>query len=198
MWPWAWPHPKRQSPHRRHRRPQKTAGYTAVTTLSNAKLPGNVGTVDLYLPENAEGPVPVVLWTAGSAWLADSGNREGEHVARLLTEHGYAVAAVAVRSSSQALFSAQIHDAKAAVRWLRVHAEQYNLDGECIAAMGNSSGGWTSTMLGVTSNDPTSRARSGLPGLPVRCRRSWISTGPPTSCRWTSTCCPERASRSSP
>lgn len=95
---------------------QETAGYTAVTGLSYADLPGIAGTVDLYLPENAEGPTPVVLWTAGSAWLADSGNREREHVAQQLTEHGYAVAAVAIRSSSQAQFPAQVHEAKAAVR----------------------------------------------------------------------------------
>ena len=143
---------------------QQEADHTAVTGLSYAELPGNAGTVDLYLPRNAEGPTPVVLWTRGSAWLADNGNDGGEAVARELTEHGYAVAAVAIRSSGQAPFPAQVHDAKAAVRWLRTHAETYNLDGDRIAAMGNSSGGWTATMLGVTSNDPALEGAVGTTG----------------------------------
>lgn len=133
---------------------EESSGYTALLGLSYAELPGNAGTVDLYLPQHAKGPVPVVLWTHGSAWLGDNGNEFGDAVAKELTQHGFAVAAVAIRSSSQAQFPAQIHDAKAAVRWLRANSEKYHLDKGRIAAMGDSSGGWTASMLGATSNDP--------------------------------------------
>lgn len=139
-------------------------GYSAVTGLSYAELPGNAGTIDLYLPEDANGPTPIVLWSAGSGWMGDNGNGGGERVAKELTQHGYAVAAVAIRSSSQAQFPAQLHDAKAAVRWLRANAQEYGLDGDRIAAMGDSSGGWASTMLGVTSNDPALEGSVGTTG----------------------------------
>lgn len=143
---------------------QEGLGYSAVTGLSYADLPGNAGTIDLYLPEDADGPTPIVVWSAGSGWMGDNGNAGGERVAKELTQHGYAVAAVAIRSSSQAQFPAQLHDAKAAVRWLRAHAQQYRLDGDRIAAMGDSSGGWASTMLGVTSNDPAFEGSVGTTG----------------------------------
>jgi acetyl esterase/lipase len=143
---------------------QRSGGYNALPGLSYAELPGNAGTVDLYLPQNTKGPTPVVLWTHGSAWLSDNGNEFGEVVAKELTRHGYAVAAVAIRSSGQAQFPAQVHDAKAAVRWLRANAEEYHLDGDRIAAMGDSSGGWTSTMLGVTANDPELEGNVGITG----------------------------------
>jgi acetyl esterase/lipase len=124
--------------------------YEAVLGQTYADLPGNAGTIDLYLPTRARGRAPVVLWTAGSAWMADNGNAGGEFWAARLAPEGYAVAAYAVRSSSQATFPAQLHDAKAAVRWVRAHAREYGLDPHRIAAMGNSSGGHVSALLGAT------------------------------------------------
>lgn len=127
--------------------------YTAILGLRYADLPGNAGTVDLFVPTGVHGKVPVVVWSAGSGWMGDNGNRGGERIAQALAPHGYAVAAVAVRSSSQAVFPAQVNDAKAAVRWLRANAAEYRLDPGRFAAMGNSSGGWVAAMLGVTGND---------------------------------------------
>ena len=143
---------------------QKDGTYTALSGLKYAELPGNAGTLDLYLPQDSHGPIPVVLWTHGSGWLRDNGNELGDIVANNLTESGYAVASVAIRSSSQAQFPAQLHDAKAAVRWLRANAARYNLAGDKIAAMGDSSGGWTATMLGVTSNDSALEGAEGVTG----------------------------------
>ncbi|WP_406690979.1 alpha/beta hydrolase [Saccharopolyspora sp. ID03-671] len=133
--------------------PRATGGhpYVAMRDLAYAPRIGNAHRMDLYLPAEAAGPVPVVLWSAGSAWRADNGTTGGERVARALCARGYAVAAVAVRSSTQGRFPAQVHDGKAAVRWLRAHATRYGLDGARIAVMGNSSGGWLASMLGATA-----------------------------------------------
>ncbi|MEB3370895.1 alpha/beta hydrolase [Saccharopolyspora mangrovi] len=133
--------------------PRATGGqpYVVMRDLGYAPRVGNAGRMDLYLPAEAAGACPVVMWTAGSAWLADNGNSGGERVARALCARGYAVAAVAVRSSQQARFPGQVHDGKAAVRWLRANAARYGLDGERIAVMGTSSGGWLASMLGATA-----------------------------------------------
>jgi alpha/beta hydrolase fold len=124
--------------------------FVAIRGIEYAPRVGNAHVLDLYLPRHARGLVPVIIWSAGSAWLGDNGNQGGEVLAQHFTPHGFAVAAVAVRSSSQATFPAQVHDGKAAVRWLRAHARRYHLDPGRFAAMGNSSGGWLAAMLGVT------------------------------------------------
>jgi acetyl esterase/lipase len=126
--------------------------FIAIKGLEYAPRVGNAHVLDLYLPTPARGRVPVIIWSAGSAWLGDNGNQGGEVLAQHFTPHGFAVAAVAVRSSSQATFPAQVHDGKAAVRWLRAHARRYHLDPGRFAAMGNSSGGWLASMLGVTGS----------------------------------------------
>jgi hypothetical protein len=83
--------------------------------------------LDLYLPAGAK-PWPVVIWTGGSAWMADTGKRHAGALALRLNPAGYAVAGVSIRSSSQVKFPGQLHDIKAAVRWLRANAATYNLD----------------------------------------------------------------------
>ncbi|WP_125777918.1 alpha/beta hydrolase [Antribacter gilvus] len=137
---------------------------TRVMGLQYADLPGNAGTVDLYLPADQRKPAPVIVWSAGSGFMGDNGNSRGERIAAALSHRGYAVAAVAVRSSSQAIFPAQVNDAKAAVRWLRAHADEYNLDPDRFASMGNSSGGWVASMLATTGNDPALEGAVGLTG----------------------------------
>lgn len=129
-----------------------------------AALPGRAGTMDLFIPATGSGPFPVVMWTSGSGWTSDQGNVGGESVASYLLAQGYAVASFSVRSSDQAVFPAQVHDAKAAVRWVRANAGRFGLDPDRIAASGNSSGGWIATMLGVTGGHPQLEGTVGVQG----------------------------------
>lgn len=109
--------------------------------------------LDLYIPD-ASRPVPLVIWTGGSAWLADTGKLTAGRLASQLLPAGYAVAGVSIRSSHQVKFPGQLHDIKAAVRWLRANALKYNLDAAHIGIMGDSSGGWTAAMAAVTGDVP--------------------------------------------
>ncbi|MFK7848731.1 MAG: alpha/beta hydrolase fold domain-containing protein [Rhodothermales bacterium] len=110
--------------------------------------------LDLYLPENADGPVPVVIFTGGSAWFSDNTKEAARRIAPKLLAAEFAVAGVSIRSSTQAKFPAQVHDIKAAIRWLRANAGTYNFDANHIGIMGGSSGGWTSAMAAVTGDAP--------------------------------------------
>ena len=121
-------------------------------------------TLDLYIPAGATRPMPVVIWTAGSAWSADTGKTNAGGVAAQLHPAGYAVAGVSIRSSSQVKFPGQLHDIKAAIRWLRANASQYNLDANHIAIIGDSSGGWTSMMAAVTGDAPELEGTVGITG----------------------------------
>jgi acetyl esterase/lipase len=130
-----------------------------------ADPPGSNGhKLDLYIPGDAKGPLPVVVWTAGSAWMADTGKNSGGLVAQQLNPAGYAVAGVSIRSSSQTKFPGQLHDIKAAIRWLRANATKYNFDPNHIAIMGDSSGGWTTAMAALTGDSPEMEGSVGTTG----------------------------------
>jgi acetyl esterase/lipase len=107
--------------------------------------------MDIYLPVVGAPPYPVVVVMAGSAWFGNDTKERAYRVIGLpLVRAGYAVAAINHRSSREALFPAQIHDVKAAIRFLRAHADAYRLSTEFIAIAGDSSGGHLAAMAGTT------------------------------------------------
>jgi acetyl esterase/lipase len=69
-------------------------------------------------------------------------------------KRGYAVVAINYRLSGEAQFPALVHDAKAAVRWIRANAQRYGFDPSRIAAWGGSAGGYQASMLGVSAGIP--------------------------------------------
>jgi acetyl esterase/lipase len=117
--------------------------------------------LDLYLPSPADGPWPVIAWVHGGAWRA--GSKENPR-ARRMVERGYAVASIGYRLSQEATFPAQIHDCKAAVRWLRAHAGEYGLHADRIGAWGASAGGHLVALLGTTGDPPALEGALGEQG----------------------------------
>jgi acetyl esterase/lipase len=127
--------------------------------LAFSKPGGKEVLLDLYRPEKAEGPLPVVVWIFGGAWM--TGNKEAQAgTATWLAAKGYAVAAINYRLSGEAKFPAQVEDCKAAVAWLRLNAASYGLDGGRIGAWGASSGGHLATMLGVWGDSEYRRVQA--------------------------------------
>jgi acetyl esterase/lipase len=106
--------------------------------------------LDLYLPEKAEGRLPLIVWIHGGGWQA--GSKEG-CPAVFLVAKGYAVASINYRLSQHAVFPAQIEDCKAAIRWLRASAAKYNIDPEHVGVWGASAGGHLVTLLGTTAGE---------------------------------------------
>jgi acetyl esterase/lipase len=136
--------------------------------------------LDLYIPPGATGRLPVVVWTGGSAWLADTGKRTAPGLAAQLNPAGYAVAGVSIRSSSQIKFPGQLHDIKAAIRWLRANAVAYSLDPDRIAIMGDSSGGWTTAMAALTGDAPELEGSVGTTGQSSKVQAA-VAFYPPTN-----------------
>jgi acetyl esterase/lipase len=66
-----------------------------------------------------------------------------------LASHGFATASVTYRLSDEASFPAQIHDVKAAVRWLRANADAHGIDSDGIGVWGDSAGGQLAALLGA-------------------------------------------------
>lgn len=107
--------------------------------------------LDLYLPEKADGPLPLIIWVHGGGW--QNGSKDGCPPLRGgYVERGYAVASINYRLSGHAVFPAQLEDCKAAIRWLRAHAKENNLDTERFGVWGSSAGGHLVALIG-TSGD---------------------------------------------
>jgi acetyl esterase/lipase len=107
--------------------------------------------LDVYLPDEGEGPFPVILSIHGGAFMG--GDKSDGQVIPMLEglQRGYAVVALNYRLSQEATFPAMVHDVKAAVRWVWTNANRYHFDGGKIAAWGRSAGGYLSAMLGTSA-----------------------------------------------
>jgi acetyl esterase/lipase len=125
--------------------------------------------LDLYLPPD-DALAPVVVFLHGGGWRLGSRHAAGpayrgadptpfEQVARA----GIAVASIDYRLSGEAVWPAQLHDAKAAVRWLRARAAELGIDPDRIASWGESAGGHLAELLGLAT-DPALEGEVGVTG----------------------------------
>jgi len=114
--------------------------------------------LDLYLPAgDPSTPRPTLVLIHGGAWLF--GTRFQLHwYGRRLAQEGYVAAAINYRLLPTYPFPYCLHDCKAAVRWLRLHAAEYGIDVDRIGAIGNSAGGHLTGLLATT------RPRDGFEG----------------------------------
>jgi acetyl esterase/lipase len=121
-----------------------------IADIAYAEPVGRAHLLDLYVPAGTD--LPLIIWTGGSAWLADNGKDSAGRIAEVFNPLGYAVAGVSIRASTQATFPAQLDDIRAAIRFLRANAGTYRVDPERIAVMGDSSGGWTTVMAALNDD----------------------------------------------
>lgn len=138
--------------------------HPEITPIAPQKLDGveesynipyiNVGrelTVDVFYPARKGGKkYPGVLLIFGGGW--SSGEKANQvPMAQHLAANGYVAVVPEYRLSPEAQYPAAVHDLKAAIRWMRAHAETYQLDTTKIATLGCSAGAQLATLLGVTT-----------------------------------------------
>ncbi len=128
---------------------------------------GQAGGVSLRLnlirpKEPDQQPLPVIVWIHGGGWMA--GNKD-DAIGLLcgFAQRGYACVSVEYRFADVAVFPAQIHDCKAAIRFLRAHAQEYGLDAQRIGAWGDSAGGHLAALLGTSGDVPELKGDGGNP-----------------------------------
>ncbi len=114
-----------------------------------ATVGGQALALDLYLPAGQSRKPPLVVYVHGGAWTTGS---KAQYPA-FLVEHGFAVASLDFRSSSEAPFPADIHDIKAGIRFLRAKAPEFGYRADRIAIVGASSGGHLAALVGVTNGN---------------------------------------------
>ncbi len=108
--------------------------------------------LDIYLPENATEKNKVIVIIYGSAWFSNNSKVDAYNtMGKVLNDNGFAVVSINHRSSPEAEYPAQIHDVKAAVRFIRANADKYKLDPSFIGITGYSSGGHLSSLCAATN-----------------------------------------------
>lgn len=107
--------------------------------------------LDMYLPKNATEVLPLIIWIHGGGWRFGD-RRLAPELSRYFAARGFAMASIEYRLSGEAVFPAQVHDVKAAIRWLRAHAEQYGFDAERIGLWGSSAGAHLATLVALTGD----------------------------------------------
>jgi len=115
--------------------------------------------LDLYRPVGI-GPGEVstaarraaVVLVAGNRWRAvDRGGLA--RYALDLAERGYVCVAPEYRGSDAAAFPAQLHDLKAAIRWLRAESEAVGVDPDRIGAFGHDAGAHLAVLAALTAGE---------------------------------------------
>jgi len=150
-------------------------GVTAQPGLVYSALEGfRPLTLDLYqMPPKAKvAPRPAILFVHGGNWVSgDARHQTGFEnfptTLAALAARGYVVASANYRLSGEAHFPAAVQDIKSAIRWLRGHAADYDIDATRIMVWGAEAGGQIAavvgTSCGVTTLEPTADAKSKAP-----------------------------------
>lgn len=150
------------------KRSQPTDDHSRLRVLRNlAYVPNGHERhrLDVYLPPADGRRKPLVVWIHGGGWKAGSKNG---CPAISLTERGFVVASVNYRLSQHAPFPAQIHDCKAAIRWLRDNTEAFEIDPDRVGVWGSSAGGHLAALVGTSADVATLEGELGTTTPPSR------------------------------
>jgi acetyl esterase/lipase len=136
--------------------PPDPEGITVLPDLRYREGPSKQWRLDLAMKKDPGGkPRPAVVVIHGGGWL------EGDKSSFASRKHGvpgnivdfadlgFVAVTINYRLSGEAPWPAALEDCKCAVRWLRAHARDYNLDPKHVGAYGNSAGGHLALLLGM-------------------------------------------------
>ena len=136
-----------------------TLGLSAPAALHDVEYshPGNVSLrLDGFLP-GGERPAPAVIIVHGGAWVAGDRRWNVEPVFQPLSEAGFAWFSISYRLANNVMqFGAAVEDVREAVRFVKAHADEYNIDPERIALLGESAGGQLAAMAALRGSADSS------------------------------------------
>jgi acetyl esterase/lipase len=108
--------------------------------------------MDIVRPKTP-GPHPLVIYVPGGGFVV-APRVGGERLRRYVAAHGYVVASVEYRTTTQgATYVEGIEDVRAAIDFLRSHSELYRVEPSRVAVWGESAGGYLASMVGLTGSD---------------------------------------------
>jgi acetyl esterase/lipase len=131
-------------------------GTTLHGNIAYNKDTLNKHLLDIYLPPNAKGKVPLIIFVHGGGWLGNDKYADIGYMKKTVAEivsNGFALASIDYRFATQAIFPAQMQDCNRAVSFLIDNAEKYGFNKNRIAVMGFSAGGHLASLMGLSKNN---------------------------------------------
>jgi acetyl esterase/lipase len=139
--------------------PEPPPTLTLKRDVGYAVVDGQSLSMDVVTPKVGKGPFPAVLCIHGGGW--SSGHKKDMvGCAYMLSQLGFVTTTIDYRLAPQAHFPAQVEDAKAAVRYMRGHARELDIDPNRIGVIGSSAGGHLALFLGTTDKLPSDASQS--------------------------------------
>lgn len=124
---------------------------------------------DLYLPGTQDGPPrPAVVIIHGGGWTGgDKGAKREINIGTTLANAGFVGLSINYRLQKKdgpPAWPGNLHDCKAAVRYLRAQAKDLHIDPDFVGVIGGSAGGHLAALVGLTGGRPGPRSSRALSG----------------------------------
>ncbi|QHQ63094.1 alpha/beta hydrolase fold domain-containing protein [Anaerocolumna sedimenticola] len=108
--------------------------------------------LDIYLPNTGIGPYPVIMDIYGGGWYFGNKSSYKLEPALKLLRRGFAVVSINYSLSYQQQFPIQVDEIKAAIRYIKANAGEYDLDPFNVALMGESAGAHYAALCATSSS----------------------------------------------
>lgn len=171
---------------------QITGSINIIRNIPFVKRGQRILYLDVYQQkEKPRHPVPAIIYFGLAAWKYDTkslwADIEGfSHLDNdplvylyppIMVPRGYVVVSAQCRTAKEALFPASILDGKCAIKWMRAHAKQFNVDSRHIGVMGGSASGYLAAMLAVTRPEDGFEDKACYPGFSSDVQAAYCQSG---------------------
>lgn len=141
--------------------PSVIQGRMPEGTIIHGNIPYNNDTLkkhllDIYLPPNTNGKVPLVVFIHGGGWIGNDKYADMGYMTETINgmlNSGIAVASIDYRFAQNAVFPGILQDCNKAASFLYDNAHKYNIDKNRFALMGFSAGGHLASLMGTSQNN---------------------------------------------
>lgn len=127
-------------------------GFKVEKNINYAGNNNSAQTLDILIPDNKKSEIlPALVFIHGGGWKGGRKEQAFRSLTPFLKDGNYIGFSIDYRLSDEAKWPAQIHDCKAAIRWIKAKADKYEIDRNKIGIWGTSAGGHLAVMLALTS-----------------------------------------------
>ncbi|GAA3589366.1 hypothetical protein GCM10022198_11580 [Klugiella xanthotipulae] len=118
-------------------------------------------TLDLYTPEEAGGPLPVVVWVHGGTWASGSKADVAPYL-RILAAYGYATVSVDYSLAPEARYPDAVTQVNNALGYVSAHATELGIDPDRMVLAGDSAGAQLASQVAALTTNPGYAADLGI------------------------------------
>ncbi len=111
---------------------------------------------------------PCIVWIHGGGWQNGDKSSGVARLGKWIAEGEYVGASIGYRLTDKGCWPAQIHDCKAAIRYLRVNSKELGINPDRIGVWGGSAGGHLVSMLGTSGDVAELEGSLGVTGVSSR------------------------------